>query len=199
MPHRRLEAALARLDALVDWERRDRDASMRRGIEPAADLLERLGSPQRGFRAVLVAGTKGKGTTSALVAAALVRAGIPTGLYTSPHVDRIHERIRVGGAEVEDEVLASALERVLDARTRAVEDGGPGVDSTWFDVVTASAFLVFAERGVAWAVVECGLGGRLDSTNVVAADVCVVTNVDLEHTAVLGRRARRSRAKRAGS
>ncbi len=186
MRHRRLGAALERLDALVDWERRDRDASMRRGIDPSADLLERLGSPHRRFRSVHVAGTKGKGTTSALVAAALLRAGIRTGLYTSPHVDRIHERIRVEGGEVDDETLATALERALDARERAIADGGPGAQSTWFDVLTAAAFAVFAERGLSWAVVECGLGGRLDSTNVLAADVCVVTNVDLEHTAVLG-------------
>jgi dihydrofolate synthase/folylpolyglutamate synthase len=186
MRPRRLGAALERLDALVDWERRDRDASMRRGIDPAADLLERLGSPHRRFRSVHVAGTKGKGTTSALVAAGLVRAGIRTALYTSPHVDRVHERVRIDGEDVGDETLAAALERALDARARAVEDGGPGAQSTWFDVLTAAAFTIFAEQEVAWAVVECGLGGRLDSTNVLSADVCVVTNVDLEHTAVLG-------------
>ena len=186
MRHRRLGAALERLDALVDWERRDRDASMRRGIEPAADLLERLGSPHGRFRSVHVAGTKGKGTTSALVAAGLLRAGIRTALYTSPHVDRVHERIRIAGEDVDDETLAAALERALDARSRAVAEGSPAAQSTWFDVLTASAFAIFAEKDVPWAVVECGLGGRLDSTNVLAADVCVVTNVDLEHTAVLG-------------
>jgi dihydrofolate synthase/folylpolyglutamate synthase len=186
MRHRRLGAALERLDALVDWERRDRDASMRRGIDPAADLLERLGSPHHRFRSVHVAGTKGKGTTSALVAAGLLRAGIRAGLYTSPHVDRVHERIRIAGVDVDDEALAAALERALDVRAQAIADGGPGAQSTWFDVLTAAAFSVFAEQEVPWAVVECGLGGRLDSTNVLAADVCVVTNVDLEHTAVLG-------------
>src|SRR5258707_13825679 len=97
MSHGRLDQALARLDALVDWERRDRDAAMRRGLEPIADVLERLGAPERRFRAVHVAGTKGKGTTSALVAAALFNAGVSTGLYTSPHVDRVHARIRIVG------------------------------------------------------------------------------------------------------
>jgi dihydrofolate synthase/folylpolyglutamate synthase len=186
MTDRRLESALARLDALVDWERRDRDAAMRRGLDPIADVLERLGNPERRFRAVHVAGTKGKGTTSALVAAALARAGKTTGLYTSPHVDRIHERIRIDGRDVGGDALASALERALEARERAVEEGTSGAAATWFDLVTAAAFLVFAEGGVEWAVVECGLGGRLDSTNVVAGEVCVVTNIDLEHTAVLG-------------
>jgi dihydrofolate synthase/folylpolyglutamate synthase len=186
MSHGRLEQALARLDALVDWERRDRDAAMRRGLEPIADVLERLGSPERRFRAVHVAGTKGKGTTSALVAAALAKAGVSTGLYTSPHVDRIEERIRIGGREVESEVLASALERALAARGAALAEGTSGAGATWFDLLTAAGFLAFAEARVEWAVVECGLGGRLDSTNVVAGEVCVVTNIDLEHTAVLG-------------
>ena len=182
----RLERALARLDALVDWERRDRDAAMRRGLEPAADLLARLGDPHRRWRAVHVAGTKGKGTTSSLVAAGLARAGLATGLYTSPHAYRVHERIRIDGADVDDATLADALERALVAREGALAAGGPAGAATWFDLVTAAAFLIFAEAGVAWAVVECGLGGRLDSTNVVDGEVAVVTHVDLEHTAVLG-------------
>lgn len=186
MSQPRLDQALARLDALVDWERRDRDSSMRRGLDPIADVLERLGSPQMRFRAVHVAGTKGKGTTSALVAAALSRTGRRTGLYTSPHVDRVQERIRIDGREIADDTLAFALERVLAAREVARVEGTSGSASTWFDVLTAAGFLAFAEANVEWAVVECGLGGRLDSTNVVAGDVCVVTSIDLEHTAVLG-------------
>src|SRR5262249_4531926 len=137
MSHRRLDQALARLDALVDWERRDRDASMRRGLEPIADVLERMGAPERRFRAVHVAGTKGKGTTSALVAAALSKAGLRTGLYTSPHVDRIQERIRIDGLDVADDALAAALERALAAREAAVAEGTSGSAATWFDLATA--------------------------------------------------------------
>ncbi|MFN0009619.1 MAG: bifunctional folylpolyglutamate synthase/dihydrofolate synthase [Planctomycetota bacterium] len=186
MTEHRLAEALARLDALVNWERRDRDAAMRRGIDPVADVLERLGGPTARFRAVHVAGTKGKGTTSSLVAAVLAKAGKRVGLYTSPHVDRICERIRVDGLDVGDSTLARALELALEARSSAVAEGTPGAAATWFDLVTAAGFLVFAEAEVEWAVVECGLGGRLDSTNVVRGEVCIVTNIDLEHTAVLG-------------
>lgn len=186
MTDHRLAEALARLDALVNWERRDRDAAMRRGLEPVADVLERLGGPTARFRSVHVAGTKGKGTTSSLVATALGRAGLRTGLYTSPHVDRMHERIRVDGRDVDDSTLARALELALSARELALAQGTPGAAATWFDLVTAAAFLIFAEAEVEWAVVECGLGGRLDSTNVVHGEVCIVTNIDLEHTAVLG-------------
>ena len=186
MTDHRLADAIARLDALVNWERRDRDAGMRRGLEPVADVLERLGGPMDRFRSIHVAGTKGKGTTSSLLASALAKAGLSTGLYTSPHVDRMNERIRVDGRDVDDGTLARALELALGARERAAAQGTAGASATWFDLVTAAAFLVFAEAEVDWAVVECGLGGRLDSTNVVRGEVAVVTNVDLEHTAVLG-------------
>src|SRR5689334_6392498 len=185
MPTPRLAQALARLDALVDWEKRDRHAAMRQSLEPIAGLLARLGDPQRAFRAVHVTGTKGKGTTAALVEAGLRRAGIATGLYTSPHVERVNERVRVRGAEVADDVRAAARERTLDARAGAPQGSAPS-ESTWFDVLTAAAFLVFADARVEWAVVEVGLGGRLDSTNVVDGEVCVITNIDLEHTNVLG-------------
>src|SRR5262245_45548207 len=109
----RLAQALARLDALANWERRDRDAAMPTSLEPIRGLLARLGDPHKRFRCVHVTGTKGKGTTSALVEAGLRRAGIATGLYTSPHLERIHERIRVCGRELPDDVLAAALEMAL--------------------------------------------------------------------------------------
>jgi dihydrofolate synthase / folylpolyglutamate synthase len=211
----RLERALLRLNALVNWERRDKDARMRRGLEPIQDILRRLGHPEREWRAVHVAGTKGKGTTSSLVASALARSGVHVGLYTSPHVSRIHERIRIDGRDVDDGAFACALESSLAAREEAIaqrerlsatigiasdvceqthearapdSDGSSadGAEATWFDLMTAAAFLVFAEARVEWAVVECGLGGRLDSTNAVDGEVCVITNIDLEHTAVLG-------------
>ncbi|MFO1010966.1 MAG: bifunctional folylpolyglutamate synthase/dihydrofolate synthase [Planctomycetota bacterium] len=184
--HPALGSALARLDALINWERRDRDASMRRGLAPIEDVVARLGHPERSFRAVHVAGTKGKGTTSALVAAALAKAGLRVGLYTSPHVVRVQERVRIDGVDVDDATLARALEDALAARESAVREGTPGGEATWFDLLTAAAFACFRARGVEWAVVECGLGGRLDSTNVVRGEVCVVTNIDLEHVNVLG-------------
>lgn len=181
-----LASALARLDALVNWERRDRDAGMRRSVDPIRDLLARMGDPHRRWRAVHVAGTKGKGTTSSLVAAGLARAGLVVGLYTSPHVIRMNERVRIAGRDVSDEAFAAGLEHALSARGEAVREASAANESTWFDLVTAAAFQVFAEAGVEWAVVECGLGGRLDSTNAIDGEVCVVTNIDLEHTSVLG-------------
>jgi len=184
-PGGELRRALERLERLVDWERRDRRGA-RLELAQVRDLLGRLGQPQERFRAVHVGGTKGKGSVASLVAAALERAGARVGCYTSPHVERVHERIRVAGRELDDPALAEALEAALAARAAALEVRTPGADATWFDVVTAAAFHAFARAQVDWAVVEVGLGGRLDSTNVLSPEVCAITGVDLEHTDVLG-------------
>lgn len=184
---RRLEAALERMDRLVDWERRDR-RDWDRDLEPVRDVLRRLGNPERRFRAVHVAGTKGKGSTCAWIAAGLQRAGYRTGVYASPHVEHPSERVRIDGRGVADAVLAGGLERALDAREAGLAEGTPAGAATWFDLFTAASFLIFAAEGVEWAAVEVGLGGRLDSTNALDGELCLLTNVDLEHTAVLGDR-----------
>ena len=152
---------MARLDALTDWERRAR-ATMRVGLEPMIDLAGRLGDPQTSFRAIHVAGTKGKGSVSALIEAALVSAGLRVGRYGSPHVERLTERVSLDGREIDEATLASALNHALDAYEAARKAGTAGADATWFDLLTAAAFIIFAETRREWAVVEVGLGGRLD-------------------------------------
>ena len=181
-----LTHAMARLDALTDWERRPRN-TMRVGLEPMQDLAERLGHPERSFRAVHVAGTKGKGSVSALIEAALGRAGLRVGRYGSPHVERITERVSVQGCDVGEATLARAMNQALDAYEGARAAGTPAANATWFDLLTAAAFLIFREAAVEWAVIEVGLGGRLDSTNIVDGEVAVVTNIGLEHTEILGK------------
>jgi dihydrofolate synthase/folylpolyglutamate synthase len=181
-----LDGALERLDRLVNWERRDRSGGMERSLEPVLDLLERLGAPHRAWPAVLVAGTKGKGSVCALVGAALRRAGLRVGIYASPHVERVTERVRIDGREVSRDDLGRALEAALEAREKSCAEATPGAGATWFDLMTVAAFLLFAQEEVDWAILEVGIGGRLDSTRSVEAVVSVVTNVDLEHTAVLG-------------
>ena len=193
----RLIEVLEELDRLVNWERRDRTADMGRTLEPVRDLLTRLGNPHLAPRVVHVAGTKGKGSVAAIVAAALSAAGVRCGCYASPHVERVTERVRVGAEEVEEEVLAHALELALSHRERAIAEKTPAADATWFDLFTAAALLVFKEARCEWVVLECGLGGRLDSTNAADGDVCVLTNVDLEHTSVLGETLREIAAEKA--
>lgn len=179
-----LQAAQERLERLVDWERRKR-AAMRVTTEPERRLLEKLGRPEVGLKVVHVTGSKGKGSTSSLIATALGRAGLSVGRYGSPHVERLNERFVIAGREIEDEPLGRVLTRALDARDELVRED-PSVEPTWFDVVTAAALCAFRDAGVEWLVAEVGLGGRLDSTNVLVGTVCVITNVELEHTSVLG-------------
>ena len=159
---------------------------MRVGLEPMQDLAARLGDPQKSFRSIHVAGTKGKGSVSALIEAALAHAGLRVGRYASPHVERITERVSVQGHDVDEPTLARALNRALDAYEAARKAGTPAANATWFDLLTAAAFIIFAETQREWAVIEVGLGGRLDSTNIVDGEIAVVTNIALEHTEILG-------------
>ena len=182
----KLAHAMARLDALTNWESRPRQR-MRVGLEPMLDLAARLGDPQKSFRSIHVAGTKGKGSVSALIEAALTRAGVRVGRYASPHVERLTERVSLEGRDIDEASLARALDKALDAYEAAREAGTPAAHATWFDLLTAAAFIIFAETRREWAVVEVGLGGRLDSTNIVMGEIAVVTNIGLEHTEILGK------------
>jgi len=180
-----LSAAWYRLQALVDWER-GRRAEMRVDLGPELDLMARLGDPHRRFRTVHVTGTKGKGSVCALIEAGLLHAGWRVGRYGSPHIEHVTERVSHLGRPIAQALLADALSHALDARDAACRDGTPARHASWFDVVTAAAFWSYAEAGIEWAVIEVGLGGLLDSTNVVMPELAIVTNVDLEHTEVLG-------------
>ena len=180
-----LARAMKRLDALTDWERRPRN-KMRVGLEPMRDLAARLGDPQKSFLSIHVAGTKGKGSVSALIEVALAHAGLRVGRYASPHVERITERVSVQGHDVDEPTLARALDLALNAYEAARNAVTPAANATWFDLLTAAAFIIFAETQREWAVIEVGLGGRLDSTNIVNGEIAVVTNIALEHTEILG-------------
>ena len=182
-----LEDALARLEARINWERRDRSAGWRVDLAPIRDLVSRAGHPARGRGVCHVAGSKGKGSVASLLAAGLSRSGRSVGVFGSPHVERIHERIRIGGQPIGDEALAAALGAALDVVADAEADGTAGGDASWFDIVTLAGLWAFQAAGVDWIVLEVGLGGRLDSTNVIdPPDVAVVTTIALEHTAILG-------------
>jgi dihydrofolate synthase/folylpolyglutamate synthase len=160
---------------VTDWLESLELFGMQLGLARTRALLDRLGSPERAYRAVHVVGTNGKTTTVRTIEALLAQEGLLVGAYTSPHVTGWPERIRVGGEEADFE---AALERV---RPHAEE-----LQATQFEVVTAAALAEFAEAGVDVAVVEAGLGGRLDATNVLDAPVVVLTNVGLEHVEHLG-------------
>ncbi len=153
---------------------------IRPGLARTKTLLAALGNPERAFRSILVAGTNGKGSTAAAISAILTAAGLSTGLYTSPHLVRVTERIRIRETEVSETVLGAALSRI--ASVAGSGDHAP----TYFESLTVAAFDIFKREDVEVAVVEVGIGGRLDATNVLAPDVSVVTNVGADHLEVLG-------------
>lgn len=160
--------------------------SVKFGLERIRALLRALGDPQLRFQVVHVAGTNGKGSTCAMIAAGLEAAGRSTALFTSPHLVEPTERIRIRGADISQAAFLEVFEQVHQTAEAMVARGDLDMHPTYFETVTAMGFLAFARARVEWAVVEVGLGGRLDATNVVAPALTVVTPVDYDHEAWLG-------------
>ncbi len=158
---------------------------MRLGLERIQRALECLGHPERGLRVLHVAGTNGKGSTCAMAVRALALAGHKTGLYTSPHLVRFNERIALDGRSVTDAELDRLAEKIERACPWHVANEG-GDRLTYFEFATLLALLHFAEGGAEAVVLEVGLGGRFDATNVVLPLVCAVTRIGLDHTDLLG-------------
>ncbi len=147
------------------------------GLERVVEACEKLGNPQRAFKCVHVAGTNGKGSVCAFSAAMLAAHGRSVGMFTSPHLNRFAERIQVDGAPIADDTLSELIEEVL----------GLGIDLTFFEAATVMGLLAFQRAGVDVAVLEVGLGGRLDSTNVIdSPEVAVITRVSFDHMETLG-------------
>lgn len=149
-------------------------------------LLEALGNPHRRFPSVLIAGTNGKGSTAATLASILRASGLRTGLYTSPHLARPNERIRINGVDIADDGFAHTYFRVHDTARQLVIDQKLAQPPSFFETLTAMAFLHFAEAAVDFAVLEVGMGGRLDATNIVDPLLSIVTDISLDHTEWLG-------------
>jgi len=184
-PIRTLDDATAFLEGLTNHERQPGASHARFDLMPIRRLLARVGDPQTQLSIVHVAGSKGKGSTALLTEAVLRAAGERVGTFTSPHLSRWTERFRIDGSEVDGAALAAVLER-LRPHVVASCDEDPARAPTFFDVTTAAAFLLFAEAELDRVVLEVGLGGRLDSTNVVDPAVACVTTIELEHTDTLG-------------
>ena len=159
----------------VEWR------GSRPGLSRVRELLHRIGDPQDTLQFVHIAGTNGKGSTAAMLAAVLQAAGYTTGLFTSPFLEQFAERMQVNGQPIPDAELAAACE-TLQPCIAAMDD-----QPTEFELVTAAAMLWFQRRGCDVGVLEVGRGGRLDATNVIGAPACaVITNIGLDHTEILG-------------
>lgn len=151
------------------------------GLEVTAALLEKLGNPQQGLKCIHVAGTNGKGSVCAMIESVLRASGFKTGLYTSPHLFRFNERFRINGREISDPVLEQLI-----AEVEAAAQSLSMRPASFFEISTAMAFEYFKREKVDYAVIETGMGGRWDATNVIRPILSVITRIDIDHTEYLG-------------
>ena len=194
----RYQAALDFLYSFVDYETSHQArSSVNYDLRRMYELLESLGNPHLRAHTVHIAGTKGKGSTAAMIASMLTASGYRTGLYTSPHLIDIRERMRINGRLITKTELVRLVTR-LKPEVEAVNARASFGRLTTFEVLTALGFMFFAEKGAEFQVVEVGLGGRLDATNVVKPEVCVITTLGLDHTDVLGDTLAKIAAEKAG-
>lgn len=151
------------------------------GLDNIQKICDELGNPEKKYKIIHITGTNGKGSTSTIIETVLLEAGYSVGKYTSPHILKFNERIRANGKDISDEEIALTYEKVKNAIKNI------GITPTFFEVTTAMMFLYFAEKKVQYAVLEVGMGGRFDATNVADGDIAVITNVSLDHTEYLGK------------
>ncbi len=167
-------------------------------LENITILADRLGRPQRAYPSTHIAGTNGKGSTAAFLESILRCAGFRTALNTSPHLERINERIRINGQEISDDSFAETLTRIQDLIEELLADGKLRAHPTYFECVTAMAFEYFARERVEFGVFEVGLGGRLDATNILHPVISIITRIDFDHENFLGHSLREIASEKAG-
>ncbi len=167
-------------------------------LENTTLLLERLGRPDRAYPTIHIAGTNGKGSTAAFVESILRCAGFRTGLNTSPHLERINERFQINREDISDGVFAETFTRIHSVIEELLAEGKLRAHPTYFECVTALAFEVFARERVEFGVIEVGLGGRLDATNIVTPAVSIITRIDFDHENFLGHSLREIAGEKAG-
>jgi dihydrofolate synthase/folylpolyglutamate synthase len=167
----------------LDWLYARQALGIKLGLGKVRRLLSALGDPHRAYKVIHVAGTNGKGSVTRMVAGVLLRSGARVGTTTSPHLVSFTERIEVDGRPVNEATVAEGLARL---RPAVAQLDGAGEPPTFFEVVTALAFLCFRDAGIEWAVIETGMGGRLDATNVVQPELTIITNVAIDHRQHLG-------------
>jgi len=170
------------LDSFVDYEKIGHKSRESFNLDRMRCLAGIFGNPERSFPAIHVAGTKGKGSTASFVASILEEAGFRVGLYTSPHVTDQRERIKVNGEAISEPGLA----REAQIARQWLEDNDVGFDPTYFEIYTAIAFNYFREKKIDYGVIEAGLGGRLDATNIVEPVVSIITPISYDHVSILG-------------
>jgi dihydrofolate synthase/folylpolyglutamate synthase len=172
--------------AEIDWLYDLQHFGIKLGLDNIRGLLDELSHPERAYSSVLIAGTNGKGSVGAMLHAMLETSGVRSGLFTSPHLVRLNERIRIGDRDIDDAELDRQLKRMRETIDAALTGSRLENHPSFFEVITATALQSFKDHGVRTAVLEVGLGGRLDATNAVDGDLSVVVSIDLDHTKTLG-------------
>ena len=190
------KAAIDYILSFADYERATRTAVIFDTSRIEA-LLDRLGRPHLAVKSVHIAGTKGKGSTAAMIASVLTASGYKTGLYTSPHLHSFTERIQIDGEPIRESDFAALVQKLKPEFDAFNHLGVYGMLTT-FEILTAMAFVHFKDKGVDFQVLETGLGGRLDATNVVRPEVCAITSISYDHTEVLGNTLAQIAAEKAG-
>ena len=192
------EQAIEFLHSRINYERMSAALSASDfKLDRMRNLLRHLGDPHLATPVVHIAGTKGKGSTAAMVSQILVGAGHCVGLFTSPHLERFEERIRIDGVPIEPEELVEFVDQIAQVTTMIDAESG-GLKPTFFELTTALGWLAFRKRRVRIAVLEVGLGGRLDSTNICRPEVCAITSISRDHTHILGSRLSQIATEKAG-
>lgn len=151
------------------------------GLNNIQKICDYLGNPEKDYKIIHITGTNGKGSTSTIVEEVLLKSGYKVGKYTSPHILKFNERIRVNGTDISDEDIVRVYEKVRDAINKI------DITPTFFEVTTAMMFLYFSNKNVEYAILEVGMGGRFDATNIACGDIAIITNVSLDHTQYLGK------------
>ncbi len=183
-------------DEALRWLFKLQRFGVKLGLDNVRELLSHLGDPHENFRSVHVSGTNGKGSVCTFLSSALKEAGYKVGMYTSPHVVRYNERMQINGEEISDERVMEYVNKIRRIAVRMGED--PTKHPPFFEFTTAMGFSYFADENVDIAVVEVGMGGRLDATNVITPEVSVITHLALEHTEHLGKTLERIAKEKAG-
>jgi len=179
----------------LDWINSFERFGIKLGLERISHIVKKLDNPHKNYKTVHVAGTNGKGSVCKFLASILTESGYKTGCYTSPHIQRFSERISIDNKEISDENIVSLVEKIKPIVDEMVENNNT---PTFFEIVTAMAFKYFSDENVDFAVIEVGLGGLYDATNIVEPVVSVITNIALEHTDILGKKIKDIASQKAG-
>jgi len=199
LKYRTAEEAFGFLESFANFERSRKQTIRDYRLDRMEKLLEHFGNPHKDLKLIHIAGSKGKGSTGILTASALRGLGIKTGLYTSPHVETYRERISLGGSFFDDGVYIKTVEKIEEGLKgfRLSDDTGSG-EPTTFELLTLMAFMIFSREGCSWAVIETGIGGRLDATNVIFPEAVIITPIEMEHTDILGESIEKIAGEKAG-